>query len=69
MDLLIQDFKWSIISNSTKFTCGEMEMSEIIKIRKSNIKITSMIWITKTPVISKDNVLYNPKALIMIWIN
>lgn len=68
-NLIIEDIKWSVVSIKTKFTCGDMPMSSLLKTRKENIPITQMIWITKQPVISKDNVLYNPKALIMIWLN
>ncbi len=68
MSLEIQGMQPSIISHKTKFTCGEMEMRKIIEVRKANLSITSMIWITKQAVVS-DGFLYNPKALIMIWLN
>ena len=68
MNLEIQEIKHSIISHKTRFTCGEMEMRKIIELRKANLSITQMIWITKQVVVS-DGFMYNPKALILYWLN
>lgn len=65
----IEELKWSLIAPKTRFTCGVLSTREIFETRKENMQITQMIWITKQPVIDFANNLYNPKALIMLFLN
>ena len=65
----IEELQWSLIAPKTRFTCGELSSKEIFKTRKANINITQMAWITKQPVIDFANNVYNPKALILLFLN
>jgi len=60
--------KHSKIASNVNFTSNIISIREILKIRKENKNSTQIIWITKRPVITEFEV-YNPKAIIMIFLN
>lgn len=68
MSLIIEELKESVIDSNVKFAFSDFEPQEILRTRKSNKNITTMIWITLRPVICSYAV-YNPKALILQFLN
>lgn len=63
-----------IQSSKIDLTCrfypyGHIDMRDIIKTRRTFIKCTQMLWINKYPVVTSCGEAYNPKALIMIFLN
>lgn len=61
----IEELKWSIISCNVKFH----NLIDILPTRKENLKITDMLWITKQPIIDSNYFVYNPKAVILVFLN
>jgi len=60
----------SVINNDVKFSTKGMEAREFIKLRRKNLKITDMAWITLKP---KWDILLNewyvPKTVILLFLN
>jgi hypothetical protein len=63
---LLEEITESHIAHDIKF-CDNIR--EAHKIRKANIKVTQMLWIKKQAVIDSSYILFNPSALIMIFLN
>lgn len=65
----IEEIKWSVIDHDVKFTSSYIPILDMYQVRKDHKKHTEMIWITKKPIIDKYNNLFNPRAVIMLFLN
>ena len=62
----IENIKNSIVKNNVRFI--DFSIKELSILRRLNIKITNMMWITKETIVTEQEV-YNPKTPILIWLN
>ena len=60
----------SFIDNRIHFTLDQMNCQRLIRLRRANIEVTCMIWITMSPRYDKIlNEFYNPKSPILLFLN
>lgn len=59
----------SILCHNLRFDQQFGDSKDLIKFRKANMKITSIYWLTLSPVIDCGLTLYNPKCKITIILN
>lgn len=62
--------KMSKIDNNVRFALKQFSIQDVFMLRKENLKTTSLFWITLS--IKYDPVLkeiYNPKAMILLFLN
>jgi hypothetical protein len=62
--------KKSLINNNVRFTLADSSPKDILNIRKSNMQITHVYWVTLK--VKKDtylNEIYNPRSLILLFLN
>ena len=68
--MYIEEIKSSKIGSNVKFTSSIIDVRSISRLRRANMKITEMNWITLRPVYNtNENTIYNPKALILNFLN
>ena len=65
----IEDFESSFFSHNIRFTTSYLSPKGVIRTRRKYINITQMIWITNQLVIDSGYNVYNPKSLIMLFLN
>jgi hypothetical protein len=71
--LISKDLKWSPIKYLTRFhSFGDNieGTKKLLEVRRNNIAITDMLWITQEPIysINVDEV-YNPRTVILVFLN
>ena len=64
----IEDIEWTVFDSKLSFIRDEDRRS-LYEYRKQNIKITTIAWITKQPVIDSCYTVYNPKTFFLIHLN
>lgn len=65
-----EEIKESYLDSDISFLPHSIkDLKQLLKIRRANLEITQMIWLKKRAVIASWGELYNPKSLIMIFLN
>lgn len=63
----IEEMEESLIDHNVRLNL--LSTRELIDLRKVNLKITKMMWITKRIVIDEFYTVYNPKTVVLVWLN
>jgi len=63
------DIQEAYIDYNVRFTTREIDIRQVIEIRKKHKGITGLLWITNRPYVSIDGCLEQGKSLILIYLN